>query len=377
MPRTTRSAQRSARSSDDDDTVVESRTHAGAAHTHVACDGDAPETRAQGGAAQEPDYMFDGGRSGAPAHSALSTERLLTTMTESFARAQADTNRILVETLRSLHHNGNQWNPVTSTPTASPTANTFTTFGGNFSKCTARFDGQSRNAEVLEAFVDAVEVYKECAGVSDEHALRGLSMLLTGDAAVWWRGARPSVGTCTYCKAFGHTIDDCRKASNNKIDNNSKNTHPVRCYGCGQPGVVRSKCETCSNKSVRAESSDFNIVKGDFFSTSSHPLINIGVVGKVGVAIVDTGATHSVASPLLHSLLASSGVQFKDAVRYIGLADGSRHRKMIKIATVPVTLGGRIIDTDFMIFPGDDTRTLLGRDFIAKAGMVLDIAQES
>ncbi|KAH9631909.1 hypothetical protein HF086_014381 [Spodoptera exigua] len=42
MPRTTRSAQRSARSSDDDDTVVESRTHAGAAHTHVACDGDAP-----------------------------------------------------------------------------------------------------------------------------------------------------------------------------------------------------------------------------------------------------------------------------------------------------------------------------------------------
>ncbi|KAH9632457.1 hypothetical protein HF086_014541 [Spodoptera exigua] len=195
MPRTTRSAQRSARSSDDDDTVVESRTHAGAAHTHVACDGDAPERRAQGGAAQEPDYMFDGGRSGAPAHSALSTERLLTTMMESFARAQADTNRILVETLRSLHHNGNQWNPVTSTPTASPTANTFTTFGGNFSKCTARFDGQSRNAEVLEAFVDAVEVYKECAGVSNEHAVRGLSMLLTGDAAVWWRGARPSVGT--------------------------------------------------------------------------------------------------------------------------------------------------------------------------------------
>ncbi|KAH9628354.1 hypothetical protein HF086_015884, partial [Spodoptera exigua] len=330
MPRTTRSAQRSARSSDDDDTVVESRTHAGAAHTHVACDEDAPETRAQGGAAQEPDYMFDGGCSGAPAHPALSTERLLTTMMESFARAQADTNRILVETLRSLHHNGNQWNPVTSTPTASPTANTFTTFGGNFSKCTARFDGQSRNAEVLEAFVDAVEVYKECAGVSDEHAITVVIILTRFDA----------------------------------MDAVSR-------------GVVRSKCETCSNKPVRAKSSDFNIVKGDFFSTSSHPLINIGVVGKVGVAIVDTGATHSVASPLLHSLLASSGVQFKDAVRYIGLADGSRHRKVIKIATVPVTLGGRIIDTDFMIFPGDDTRTLLGHDFIDKAGMVLDIAQES
>ncbi|CAH2056869.1 unnamed protein product, partial [Iphiclides podalirius] len=30
-----------------------------------------------------------------------------------------------------------------------------------------------------------------------------------------------------------------------------------------------------------------------------------------------------------------------------------------------------------MVFPGDNTRTLLGRDFIARAGMVLDTGQES
>ncbi|XP_050553997.1 uncharacterized protein LOC126911334 isoform X1 [Spodoptera frugiperda] len=29
-----------------------------------------------------------------------------------------------------------------------------------------------------------------CADVSDDHALRGLPMLLEGDATVWWRGAR-------------------------------------------------------------------------------------------------------------------------------------------------------------------------------------------
>ncbi|KAF9802622.1 hypothetical protein SFRURICE_005527, partial [Spodoptera frugiperda] len=63
----------------------------------------------------------------------------------------------------------------------------------NFTRCTARFDGAACNADVVEAFIESVLVYKECAGVSDDHALRGLPMLLTGDAAVWWRGVRPTV----------------------------------------------------------------------------------------------------------------------------------------------------------------------------------------
>ncbi|KAL0810547.1 hypothetical protein ABMA28_010667 [Loxostege sticticalis] len=34
---------------------------------------------------------------------------------------------------------------------------------------------------------------RECAAVSDEHALRGLPMLLTGDAAIWWQGVRTTI----------------------------------------------------------------------------------------------------------------------------------------------------------------------------------------
>lgn len=65
----------------------------------------------------------------------------------------------------------------------------------NFAKCTARFDGKLREAEAYEAFIDAIKVFKEYADVTDEYALHGLSMLLTDDAAVWWRGARAGVTT--------------------------------------------------------------------------------------------------------------------------------------------------------------------------------------
>ncbi|XP_050505255.1 activity-regulated cytoskeleton associated protein 2-like [Diabrotica virgifera virgifera] len=64
---------------------------------------------------------------------------------------------------------------------------------GNFVKCTARFDG-SEHANV-EAFLDNILTFKECTYVSDDNALRGLSimsMLLNGTAATWWQGIKAS-----------------------------------------------------------------------------------------------------------------------------------------------------------------------------------------
>ena len=131
------------------------------------------------------------GRAGGASTSAT-TETVLAGFMESFVRMQAETNRTLIETLRAFNGSGK---PPTSTPTpdSRPPCAYPSAVIGNFAKCTARFDGRSRDAEVLEAFIDAVQVYKECAGVSDEHALRGLPILLEGDAAVWWRGARANV----------------------------------------------------------------------------------------------------------------------------------------------------------------------------------------
>ncbi|KAL0831712.1 hypothetical protein ABMA28_001255 [Loxostege sticticalis] len=75
-----------------------------------------------------------------------------------------------------------------------------------FARCTARYGGGP--SESLENFLDAVDSFKECAGVSDFCALRGLSMLLTHDAATWWQGVRETTQTWKEAKeslvcAFG------------------------------------------------------------------------------------------------------------------------------------------------------------------------------
>ncbi|GBP40877.1 hypothetical protein EVAR_88938_1 [Eumeta japonica] len=52
-----------------------------------------------------------------------------------------------------------------------------------FTKYTVHFDGSASDPDVLETFLDAIEVYKKCLNINDEHALRGLPILLTGNAA--------------------------------------------------------------------------------------------------------------------------------------------------------------------------------------------------
>uniref|UniRef100_A0A6P7HAA5 Activity-regulated cytoskeleton associated protein 1-like n=1 Tax=Diabrotica virgifera virgifera TaxID=50390 RepID=A0A6P7HAA5_DIAVI len=73
-----------------------------------------------------------------------------------------------------------------ATPTLSPMT-------GNFVNCTARFDG-SEHANV-KAFLDNILTFEECTHVSDDNALRGLSMLLNGTAATWWQGIKTSTLT--------------------------------------------------------------------------------------------------------------------------------------------------------------------------------------
>ncbi|KAJ8720901.1 hypothetical protein PYW08_006366 [Mythimna loreyi] len=79
---------------------------------------------------------------------------------------------------------------------------------GNFAKCTARYSGAPDDS--LDGFIDAMESYKDCAYVSDDNALRGLSMLLTGDAAVWWQGIKSTISSWSEAvtslrSAFGDT----------------------------------------------------------------------------------------------------------------------------------------------------------------------------
>lgn len=111
-----------------------------------------------------------------------SFEGQLTSVLEAFTRAQAESNRQLLETL------------MLATPhiASSPSPSTIAA-SGNFAGCTARFNGTSRDPEVVEAFIDSIQIYKECTNVTDEHALKGFPMLLEGEAAVWFRGVKGAI----------------------------------------------------------------------------------------------------------------------------------------------------------------------------------------
>ncbi|XP_047021785.1 activity-regulated cytoskeleton associated protein 2-like [Helicoverpa zea] len=258
----------------------------------------------------------------------------------------------------------------------------FASCTGSFASCTARFDG-SRNTAVVEAFLSTISTYKKIEALSNDNAIEGLTLLLIGEASIWWLGVkdtitswqeavslirstfapkRPAylvydeivcdkqqspVGTelfvakkralmeelpkpsltpsqgldllytslhisfrdriprdsiatfeeflskvrqleetvaarsmssntsassagrrlrCTFCRAYGHNERECRKKTAKQGKDKTARTnatatpaaskptpgHKITCYGCGEPGVVRSKCPKCNKSNVGA-----------------------------------------------------------------------------------------------------------------------------
>uniref|UniRef100_A0A2H1WDL2 SFRICE_036432 n=1 Tax=Spodoptera frugiperda TaxID=7108 RepID=A0A2H1WDL2_SPOFR len=106
-------------------------------------------------------------------------------------------------------------------------------------------------------------------------------------------------------------------------------------------------------------------------------MVNISVAGRRGVAVVDTGATHTIASPLLHRILVNSGVRFTETRRFVRLADGTQGWRNLLSAETDVIIVGRRVRCQFLVLPGRNVRTLLGVDFLTRAGMVIDVARRT
>ncbi|XP_053965115.1 activity-regulated cytoskeleton associated protein 1-like [Anastrepha ludens] len=65
---------------------------------------------------------------------------------------------------------------------------------GSFTNCTKHFRGQ-RDHEAVEEFITSIVTYKEVESISDEDALKGLSLLFYGLASTWWQGVRKEAKT--------------------------------------------------------------------------------------------------------------------------------------------------------------------------------------
>lgn len=60
---------------------------------------------------------------------------------------------------------------------------------GSFGKCRTRVAGTKQ--EDVEAFIEAINVYKECMSVSDDNAIKGIPILLDGNAVSGSRKLAP------------------------------------------------------------------------------------------------------------------------------------------------------------------------------------------
>lgn len=91
----------------------------------------------------------------------------------------------LIEAVRAAAVAGN---PSAATVAAAPTSK------GSFSNCSSRFGGQ-RDHDAVEQFITSMETYKEIEHISDEDALRGISLLFYGLASTWWQGVKREAKT--------------------------------------------------------------------------------------------------------------------------------------------------------------------------------------
>ncbi|CAG9137900.1 unnamed protein product [Plutella xylostella] len=201
---------------------------------------------------------------------------------------------------------------------------------------------------------------------------------------------RRNQNRCLYCRVHGHTAEECRK----KMKAESRQTAvampvptgagtatsalpKITCYGCGAPGVVRSKCTTCSRPRPTA-SEDINFCSVSVkLDARPRPMVVVEIEeGITGTAFLDTCAKMSVASYSLYVELLKRGHVFQEEFVNVVLADGIPKMQKVEMIKLNVKLSGRTIPTTFIVLPGSkDNKTLLGIGFLQDAGIALDLPQ--
>ncbi|XP_045488701.1 uncharacterized protein LOC123690076 [Pieris rapae] len=66
----------------------------------------------------------------------------------------------------------------------------------SFAKCLSRFSGV-RDFNLVEEFINAISIFKKIENISDDDAIEGLGLLLTGQASTWWQGVKSEAKTWT------------------------------------------------------------------------------------------------------------------------------------------------------------------------------------
>ncbi|GFW77432.1 retrovirus-related Pol polyprotein from transposon 17.6 [Trichonephila clavipes] len=166
-----------------------------------------------------------------------------------------------------------------------------------------------------------------------------------------------------------------------KIVDTKEDRAPVSCYGCGAPGIIRSRCHTCNPVRQKDDALSSSLNQSNFysFSSESNPIsiIQISICNTEAAVCADTGATHSVAGEKLYHLLKQKGLNFEEKTMQMTFADGRTQTTEILTTSVDISIQGKVIPTELLILKNArGNRTLLGIDFLTAAGIVLDLQRK-
>ncbi|GFU63605.1 hypothetical protein TNCV_5108861 [Trichonephila clavipes] len=143
------------------------------------------------------------------------------------------------------------------------------------------------------------------------------------------------------------------KIPEKKIVDTKEDRTPVSCYGCGAPGIIRSRCHTCNPVRQKDDALSSSLNQSNFysFSSESNPIsiIQISICNTESAVCADTGATHSVAGEKLYHLLKQKGLNFEEKTMQMTLADCRTQTTEILTTSVDIGIKGKVIPMELLI----------------------------
>ncbi|GFS69391.1 uncharacterized protein TNCV_4011921 [Trichonephila clavipes] len=154
----------------------------------------------------------------------------------------------------------------------------------------------------------------------------------------------------------------------------TQGSNPIRCYGCGTFGVIKSKCSKCT----RANEMETTVNCMTLFNVNSNLYPTSVIVLKIfreKIAVcADTGASHTISGEKMFKFLQEYDVTFTNKRISFMMADGIRQIIMALSTVFDLHIEGKDIPTEFLVLSdAKGNKTLLGLDFLNAAGIVLDV----
>ncbi|GFU20325.1 retrovirus-related Pol polyprotein from transposon 297 [Nephila pilipes] len=149
---------------------------------------------------------------------------------------------------------------------------------------------------------------------------------------------------------------------------------PIQCYRCRTPGVIKSKCPTCSR--TNETETAVNCMTLFNLNSNSDPsnLIVLGIFVEKIAVFASIRASHTIVGEKLFKFLQEHYITFANKMISFMMADGIRLTITALSTVVNLYINGKVIPREFRVLPeAKGNKTLIERDFLNAAGIVLDV----